>query len=123
MNGRMRCCSPLCGIDPHPAEQRKAISDAATQLKYLSGNVAYLYHTGQLNEAQAIEYYQTVGNTDEKRARQSFRFITHPLSRAYIYTYTVGYDLIEAATPDDKRPILKRLLMENLLPSDIASLS
>lgn len=114
---------PLAEIEPHPIEMRKTISEASDALKYLAGNVAYLYHTGSINEEQAVDYFQTMGNVDEQRAKQSFRFITHPLSRAYIYTYTVGYDLIEAAAPDDKQPIFKRLLVENILPGQIASLA
>lgn len=114
---------PLAGIEPHPIELRKAINEAFDAFKYVTDNVAYLYHTGQINQAQALDYYRTVGNSDEQRAKQSFRFISHPLSRAYVYTYTVGYDLIETAAPDDKRPIFKRLLHENILPGQIASLA
>ena len=93
-------------------------------LKYVQTNAALLYHTGEANEEQTLHYLKTVGTADDDRAAKSFRFMTHPLARAYVFTYTVGYDLIAAAASGgDKRFVFQRLLNEPLLPRDLAALA
>jgi hypothetical protein len=59
---------------------------------------------------------------DKDRAEKSFSFITHPLFRAYTFTYTSGYDLIADAANGDKKPIFMRLLIDGILPSEINTL-
>jgi hypothetical protein len=101
----------------------QAISRAREALRAVSGNAAILYHTGELNEEATVEYIQTYALASEKRARQTFRFISNPLFRSYIFTYTEGYRLIDAATKgEDKTPLFKRLLVEQLLPWDLAGM-
>lgn len=105
-----------------PADMQ-AISRAREALRAVSGNAAILYHTGELDEEATVEYIQTYALASEKRARQSFRFISNPLFRSYIFTYTEGYRLIDAAAKgEDKTPLFKRLLVEQLLPSDLAAM-
>jgi hypothetical protein len=87
------------------------------------GNAAILYHTGQLNREQIVDYYQTYALVNRARAEKSFDFISDPLFRAYTFTYTMGYDLIaEAANGGDKKPIFLRLLTDGVLPSEIGKL-
>lgn len=111
---------PAAGLPPADAEALRRIAQARDVLRWVSPNVAILFHTGEINDAQAIEYYQAYGLVTEKRARQSFNFITNPLFRAYIFTYTEGYVLIEQAAAQhggDKQPVFNRLLVEAVLPS------
>ena len=114
---------PELDIEPHPRAVREAISQAMEGLKYVSTNAAFRYHTGQANKEQTLDYLKTVGTADDDRAAKSFQFMTHPLARAYVFTYTVGYDLIAAAAKGgDKRPVFKRLLNEQLLPRDLTAM-
>jgi hypothetical protein len=113
---------PAAGLPTEPVEQMRRISKAAQELRYVSGNAAILYHTGQLNEEQTVDYFRTYTLSSEPRARQSFRFINR--YRAYPFTYTWGYDLIEqASNGGDKTPLFRRLLTEQLLPSDLQKLN
>jgi hypothetical protein len=114
---------PAAGIEPEPVEQTIRLNKSGRLLRHVSGNAAILYHTGQLNREQIIDYYQTYALANKARAEKSFDFISDPLFRAYTFTYTTGYDLIaEAANGGDKKPIFLRLLTDGVLPSDIGNL-
>lgn len=114
---------PQLGVEDVSADMLRDYADAARALRTISGNVAVNLHTGALTEAQAIEYIQTYGLVSAERARQSLTFIQHPLYRSYIFTYTSGYDLI-AATPEEGRAdLFKRLLTEQLIPTQVAAMA
>jgi hypothetical protein len=114
---------PAAGIEPEPVEQTIRLKKSGRLLRHVSGNAAILYHTGQLNKAQIVDYYQTYALTNKARSEKSFDFISDPLFRAYTFTYTMGYDLIaEAANGGDKKPIFLRLLTDGVLPSEIGKL-
>jgi hypothetical protein len=113
---------PAVGIQGEPSAHLLRLNQAGRMLRYISGNAAILYHSGKLNKAQTLDYYQTYAMVDEKRAEQSFSFINHPLFRAYTFTYTTGYDLITEAANGDKTPIFLKLLTDGILPSEIATL-
>ncbi len=116
-----RMVLPAAGIHDVAAAELSRKSAAGKALGRVSNNAAILYHTGQLNEAQTIDYIRTYALAGEKRARQSFRFMTNPLFRSYGFTYTQGYQLIEEASQGDKTPLFKRLLVEPMLPSQLAA--
>lgn len=112
---------PAAGIPARPglAEQLRAISAASDALRYVSGNVAILYNTGELSREQTIEYIRAYGLATADRAAKSFSFISHPLYRSYPFTYTAGYDLIKG-TPDPAATF-RRLLVSQQLPSQLNS--
>lgn len=116
---------PAAGIEPfETAVQMRQIAEAGAALRYVSGNAAVLYHTGALDREQTLEYVQTYGLSTPERAAKSFSFFTHPLYRSYVFTYTQGYDLIErAAVRVDRRALFRRLLTEQVLPSELAALA
>lgn len=118
-----RMVLPAAGIYDVAAAELSRKSEAGKALGRVSNNAAILYHTGQLNEAQTIDYIRTYALSNEKRARQSFRFMTNPLFRSYGFTYTQGYQLIADASPDNKTALFKRLLVEPLLPSQLAAMN
>ena len=113
---------PAAGIEGEPVEQLMRLSEAGRLLRYISGNAAILHHSGKLNKEQTIDYIQTYALTEKDRAEKSFSFITHPLFRAYTFTYTSGYDLITDAANGDKKPIFMRLLTDGILPSEISKI-
>lgn len=112
---------PAAGIptDGDTAERLRRVAEAGEALRYVSGNAAILYHTGQLNREQTLDYIQTHGLVSAERAAKSFSFLSHPLYRSYIFTYSTGYDLIAATA--DRAATFRRLLMEQLLPSALQS--
>lgn len=116
---------PAAGLTPYHGENAAAMSrlnKAAEQLRTVSANAALLHHTGQINRQQVIEYIQTYGLSTPQRAAKSYEFITHPLSRNYVFTYTIGRDLFEQATNgQDRWPLFGRLLTEQVLPSQLVS--
>ncbi len=115
---------PACGRAAEDPERLRQIARARQDLRHVSGNAAILFHTGQLDAAQTVDYLRQFGLGTEARARQSFRFITNPLFRAYIFTYTEGYDLIaRAADRVGQLALFRRLLTEPLLPTDLAALA
>ena len=102
-------------VEPDTAERQRRLAEALEALRYVSGNAAILYHTGQLNSDQTIDYIRTYGLVPQNRAEKSFSFISHPLFRSYPFTYTLGYDLIRAMP--DPAATFRRLLTEQVLPS------
>lgn len=105
---------------PDMPEQLRRISNAGGDLRYVTGNVAILYHTGKLDREQAIDYIRTYGLVTAERAAKSFSFLSHPLYRSYIFTYSVGYSLIKATA--DPKQTFRRLLTEQILPSHLATI-
>jgi hypothetical protein len=104
------------------AEQFWRLEEAMRHLRSVSGNAAILFHTGQLTSEQTIEYIQTYELATPERAQKSFSFITHPLFRSYIFTYTEGYDLISrAAGAENKTDVFLSCLIEQKLPSQLAA--
>jgi len=106
-------------VEPGLAERLRRIDTAADVLRYVNGNAAILYHTGLINKAGAIDYMQTYALATPERAAKSVSFFAHPLYRAYIFTYSVGYDLIAATA--DPTATFRRLLTEQVLPSELAA--
>ncbi len=114
---------PAAGIVPlQTAAEMRRLTEALIKLRYVSGNAAIRFHNGEFNRAQTIDYLCTLGLTTPERAAKSFGFMTHPLFRSYLFTYTQGYDLIAAASGGvDKRAIFDRCLTEQILPSQLAA--
>jgi hypothetical protein len=104
------------------AEQLWSIQQAMRQLRWVTGNAAILYHSGQLSQEEASDYIRTYSLTSPKRAQKSLEFITHPLYGSYPFTYTEGYELIsKAAGNGDKMAVFLSCLTGQILPSQLAA--
>lgn len=114
---------PAAGLpdDGSLFDQIKNIEDITRPLRYVVGNAAILYHTGRLDQPQTIDYIHTYGLVPPERANKSFSFISHPLFRAYIFTYSAGYDLLHQAT--DLNATFLHLLSNQVLPSQLGHVS
>jgi hypothetical protein len=96
----------------------RAVKEASRPIAYVAGNVALLVHTRGVSEEEAVEYSMRWALRSRKRAGQSVRFITDPVWRSYVSTYTAGYDLCrDFADGDPAR--FKRLLTEQLTPAEL----
>jgi hypothetical protein len=112
---------PQAGISPREtAAEIRELEDALRARRYVSGNAAIGYHTGALDRQQTLDYLQTYAAVSPERAAKSFEFITAPLSRSYLFTYTSGYDLIAAASNGgSKQAAFDRCLTGMILPSQL----
>ena len=85
-------------------------------------DAALMLHDEHRDVDEVAAYLQRWSLTTEARARQSLRFLSSPLWRAYTSTYVEGYRLLR--TWLDARPAevtlterFRRLLDEPLMPS------
>jgi hypothetical protein len=84
------------------------------------GNVALMLHRDGASDADAVEYLSRYALMNRDRALKSLEFIKHPNSRAYVYTYTVGYRLVrDALQSGDRLAMYRRLLTEPMTPSQL----
>ena len=86
----------------------------------VSGNAAFMLHDQGKSKEEIIQYLQKYELSSEKEARQTIRFISDPLDRSYIFTYDVGYDLLEELFQGvDRDNYFKRLIEEPVTPSQV----
>ena len=96
----------------------RAVQVAFAPLGRVRGNAALLMHTRGATNEEAVEYVMQWGLPSRKRAEHSVRFMTDPMWRAYVSTYTDGYDLCREFVGGDPSRF-KRLLTEQLTPADL----
>lgn len=115
----------LDGVGPRfEAGLVEALEVAARPLNTVRQNAAILLHDQHADPEEVVSYLQTWSLSDEKRARQSLRFLSDPLWRAYTSTYVEGDRLLRpwlAARPAGQTALqrFQRLLDEPLTPSVI----
>ena len=79
-----------------------------------------MLHDQGKSESEISLYLQKYGLGTEKEAGQLIKFISHPLYRSYIFTYHIGYDLLEELfSRVDRDAYFKRLLEEPVTPHQI----
>lgn len=103
-------------------ERAVAVSQAAAALADVRQDAALMLHDEHRDVDEVAAYLQRWQLTTEARARQSLRFLSSPLWRAYTSTYVEGYRLLRGWL--DARPAevslterFGRLLDEPLVPS------
>ena len=111
------------GFDGELAER---VSQAAQGLDRARQDAALLLHDRGASTDEVVAFLQRWMLVPEKRARQSLRFLSHPLWRAYTSTYVEGYRLLSAWL--DARPAgqpvgerFVRLLDEPLTPARLGA--
>ncbi|WP_040738680.1 hypothetical protein [Nocardia tenerifensis] len=105
-------------------ERAERLSEASANLLGVRQDAALLLHDRHRDETEVAEFLQTWNLTTPERARQSLRFLSSPLWRAYISTYVEGYRLLggwldRAVDADDRADRFRRLLDEPLTPGAI----
>jgi hypothetical protein len=96
----------------------RAVNKAKEPLAQVAGNVALMIHTRGASEEEAAEYSMRWGLTSPRRTKQSVRFVTDPVWRSYVTTYTDGYELCRDFVDGDPARF-KRLLTEQLTPAEL----
>ena len=123
--------APIAGLDLtlEACRDMFTASEAYQTLIGVGGNVALMVHRDGVTDEMALEYLQRFMLVDFERAAKTLEFIKHPNSRAYIYTYTVGYRLVRSALDHraldrgDGRAMYRRLLAEPMTPGQLRALA
>ncbi|GAA5088789.1 DUF885 domain-containing protein [Nocardia iowensis] len=102
-------------------ERAERLSTASAKLLSVRQDAALLLHDRRRSADEVAEFLQTWNLVTPERARQSLRFLSSPLWRAYISTYVEGYRLLggwldQAADADERADRFRRLLDEPLTP-------
>lgn len=105
-------------------ERAEAVSEAAAALADVRQDAALMLHDEHRDADEVAEYLRRWLLVTDDRARQSLRFLSSPLWRAYTSTYVEGYRLLrgwlDAAPPGvSLTERFRRLLDEPLTPSSL----
>ncbi|QLY32712.1 DUF885 domain-containing protein [Nocardia huaxiensis] len=105
-------------------ERAERISTASANLLSVRQDAALLLHDRHRSADEVAEFLQKWSLVTPERARQSLRFLSSSLWRAYISTYVEGYKLLggwldQAPDADDRADRFRRLLDEPLTPRAI----
>ena len=106
-----------CGVAYDP-ELARRIRQAAKPLDSAIANAALMLHVDGSSTDDAREYLQRWELTSPERAAKHVEFVTDSWGRAYIRTYTDGYDLCRGWVDGDMARF-KRLLTEQLTPAEL----
>jgi hypothetical protein len=78
-----------------------------------------MLHEDGASTDEARDYLTRWALVSPKRAEHNVSFVSHPLWRAYVSTYTDGYRVCRDWVAGDTERF-KRLLTEQLTPADLA---
>jgi hypothetical protein len=103
-------------------ERAERLAEASGQLLGVRQDAALMLHDQGKDADDVAAFLERWSLTTPDRARQSLRFLSSPLWRAYISTYVEGYRLLggwlDRATDEvDRADRFRRLLDEPLIPS------
>ncbi len=106
------------------AERAEAISEASAALADVRQDAALMLHDEHRDVDEVAAFLQRWLLVNDERARQSLRFLSSPLWRAYTSTYVEGYRLLRGWLDDRPAEMsltrqFARLLDEPLIPSSL----
>jgi hypothetical protein len=117
---------PAAGIDPSRAEEFYSVQDLVKQLNYAANEAARRYVNGEIDANAAATWLQKYALMDEKRAKQSARFIEK--YRSYVINYNLGEDMVRSyiekrggteQQPEKRWQGFEQLVASPRLPGDI----
>jgi hypothetical protein len=90
------------------------------KMKGVMGNVSFMLYDQHKSADEAERYLQRYALSTEQERKHLIRFVSDPLSRSYVFTYDVGYDLLkELFAKGERSEYFKRLLEEPVTPGQI----
>jgi hypothetical protein len=96
------------------------ISRAERKMRDLWGNAAFMLHDQKKSTEEIVSYLQKYELSTDQEANRAIQFMSGPLDRSYIFTYTAGYDLLEELfSIADRDKYFARLLEEPATPGQI----
>ena len=117
---------PAAGIDPSRVEEFYTVQQLVKKLGYATNEAARRYLNGEIDANAAATWLQKYALMDEKRAKQSVRFIEK--YRSYVINYNLGEDMVRtyiekrggtAEQPEQRWREFEQLLASPRLPADI----
>lgn len=108
-------------------ERAERLAEVSAQLLGVRQDAALMLHDQGRDPDEVAEFLQRWNLASPARVRQSLRFLSSPLWRAYISTYVEGYRLLggwldRAADADDRAERFRRLLDEPLTPAAVRAM-
>ncbi|MBJ7399799.1 DUF885 domain-containing protein [Mycolicibacterium sp.] len=105
-------------------ERAQALSEASAALAEVRQDAALMLHDAHRDVDDVVAFLQRWLLVDDTRARQSLKFLSSPLWRAYTSTYVEGYRLLRSWLDDRPASVglterFGRLLDEPLIPSSL----
>lgn len=111
---------PRAGMSHIDAARLVEIDHASKKLKGILGNASFMLYDQHRSVEQVEEYLRRYTLAAENEVQHYVRFVSDPLSRSYVFTYDVGYDLLkELFDGRDRGEYFKRLLEEPVTPGQI----
>ncbi len=103
-------------------DKAERLSAASGQLLGVRQDAALLLHDQHKSQDDVAAYLERWSLASPKRARQSLKFLSSPLWRAYVSTYVEGYKLLgswldHGSTVSERSALFGRLLDEPLIPN------
>ena len=111
---------PRAGMTHLDVKTILGISRAERKMRELWGNAAFMLHDQKKSKQEIVSYLQKYELSTEQEADRAIQFMSGPLDRSYIFTYTAGYDLLEELfSIADRNKYFRRLLEEPVTPGQI----
>lgn len=111
---------PRAGMSHMDAKKIIEVGKVAEKLSGLWGNAAFMFHDQKKRPDEIISYLQKYEMTTQDEAQKAIDFISNPLYRSYVFTYYIGYDLLQKLFSQGNRDqYFARLLHEPVTPSQI----
>jgi hypothetical protein len=117
---------PAAGIDPSRVEEFYAVQDLVKKLAYATNEAARRYLNSEIDANTAATWLQKYALMDEKRAKQTTKFIEK--YRSYVINYNLGEDMVRTyiekrgGTAEQREQLWRefgQLLASPRLPGDI----
>lgn len=90
------------------------------RMKGIMGNASFMLYDRQESVDEVERYLEKYSLATQEEIEHTVRFVSDPLSRSYVFTYSVGHDLLEGLfSLGDRDQYFKRLLEEPVTPGQI----
>jgi hypothetical protein len=102
-------------------EKLQGFLEAYHLQEYVSSNAALLLHEQGISEKEVLEYLHRYSLNSPASNQKTLEFLKAPSSAAYVFTYTVGKDLVQHCL--QKGVLFEQLLREAYTPSMMRELA
>lgn len=106
-------------LDPQDILAFQQANAARENIRHVSGTAARQLFQEGVPEAEVVAFLMHYNAVNEERARQTLRFIQ--AHRGYVYTYSVGHQLVKDAVQVGGQDHFRTLLREPLTPTALRS--
>jgi hypothetical protein len=94
------------------------IVKALEQLGYVGSNAALLLHEQKVSSEDVLAYLQRYALSSPLRNQKTLEFLQAPTSASYVFTYTLGKELVsQVVKPGNARERFGQLLLQAYTPS------